>query len=153
MVSLVKTLLSSVINCVLQQDSHGYNALHVAARSKASGFARFFLRLFDDTKQQIRNPHDPRILDLLGLRLPQVIVGRGCFLSRSLIQCVLLQVTENGKLTFTVLTNAISARDMDMLLQVGETANRLEEMLHVKDRNGNTPLHLAVAAGRLELVR
>lgn len=58
-----------------------------------------------------------------------------------------------GKLTFTVLTNAISARDMDMLLQVGETANRLEEMLHVKDRNGNTPLHLAVAAGRLELVR
>lgn len=42
---------------------------------------------------------------------------------------------------------------MELLLQVGESSNRLAELLQVQDHNGNTPLHLAAASGKLELVR
>jgi ankyrin repeat protein len=127
------TPANSVLNCVLQKDTHGYSAVHVAARSKASGFARFFLRLFHTTRQSIRSPRNPEILHLLGLQLPKFL--------------------RDGRLTFVALNDAISADDMELLLQVGEKCGRLKELLHVQDHNGNTPLHLAVAARRLELVR
>jgi ankyrin repeat protein len=65
----------------------------------------------------------------------------------------LSQFLRDGRLTFVALNDAISADDMELLLQVGEKCGRLKELLHVQDHNGNTPLHLAVAARRLELVR
>ena len=56
-------------------------------------------------------------------------------------------------MTFGALSDVISAGDMELLLKVGEKSGRLKELLRVQDHNGNTPLHLAAAAGRLELVR
>ena len=53
------------VKCLTTIDAVGLTALHVAAKSKASGFARFYSRLFD--KRGFISKPSEDVLSLLGL--------------------------------------------------------------------------------------
>ena len=121
-----------LLRCLLQADTHGSTALHVASRSKASGFARFFTRLTDSRGEKIRVPRDTKVFQLLGLQLPQ----RG----------------KSGKLSYSSLNRAVLSTDVkSIFLNLSQDATSF--LVKAKDGGGNTALHLASLAGRIDLIK
>ena len=53
---LDSTSKAESLYCLTQLDSLGLTAIHAAAKSKSSGFARLYSRLFDD-RGLVKKPH------------------------------------------------------------------------------------------------
>lgn len=120
-------LLYSSLSCLTTLDSTGETALHSAAKSKASGFARLLARARKSRPSQ-------EMLDLLGL-------------SNNLELCATANV-----LTLPAINSLVSHVDFDLILERLHRENVSLNLTSILDRSGNTVLHLAVYGGRKDLV-
>lgn len=66
------TNIFSVLECLTTQDINGETALHSAAGSKASGFARFYAKLLTNGSQMSQQSTE-EVLQLLDLRYNKVV--------------------------------------------------------------------------------
>ena len=64
----------SVLECLTTQDVNGETALHSAASSKASGFARFYAKLLTNGSQMLQQSTE-NVLQLLDLKYNKVILS------------------------------------------------------------------------------
>ena len=64
-------LYLSVLECLTTQDVNGETALHSAASSKASGFARFYAKLLTNGSQMLQQSTES-VFHLLDLRYNKV---------------------------------------------------------------------------------
>ena len=64
----------SVLECLTAQDVNGESALHSAASSKASGFARFYAKLLTNGSQILQQSIKD-VLELLDLHYIQVAIN------------------------------------------------------------------------------
>ena len=64
----------SVLECLTTQDVNGESALHSAANSKASGFARFYAKLLTNGSQILQQSIKD-VLELLDLQYIQVAIN------------------------------------------------------------------------------
>ncbi len=119
----------SSLACLTSHDSTGETALHSAARSKASGFARLFARARKSRPSQ-------ELLELFGLRNNMELANNSRFL-----------------LTLQAINSLITHRDIDLILEYIQREHTTLNVTTLLDQAGNTILHLAVYGGRRELVR
>ena len=113
------------MKCLTTKDANGVTALHIAAESKASGFARFFAKLGD-------NDSGKDLCDLLGVRSLKTsqIIGHPGF-------------------SLQDLNAAISPLDLELIF------NHLRsslDLMEVRDSRGNSLLHSAAYGGRNDVV-
>ena len=66
-------LFVSAFDCLTTQDVNGETALHSAANSKASGFARFYAKLLANGSKMLQQS-TKNVLQLLDLRYDKVIL-------------------------------------------------------------------------------
>ena len=62
-----------MLDCLTTQDINGETALHSAASSKASGFARFYAKLLTNGSQMLRQSTKD-VLQLLDLEYNKVMI-------------------------------------------------------------------------------
>lgn len=115
--------------CLTQLDSLGLTAIHAAAKSKSSGFARLYSRLFDD-RGLVKKPHKT-VSSLLALS------------DKPPTQ------TQPGMLTMQSLTDVILHNDVDMIVK--HFGSNLH-LLQILDSFNNTIFHIAAYAGRYKLL-
>lgn len=68
---IVYFIYYSVLECLTTQDVNGETALHSAASSKASGFARFYAKLLTNSSHMLQQS-TKQVLQLLDLRYNKV---------------------------------------------------------------------------------
>eukprot|EP00041_Stephanoeca_diplocostata_P035313 m.1240966 g.1240966 ORF g.1240966 m.1240966 type:complete len:638 (+) comp24673_c3_seq1:246-2159(+) len=114
----------AVYNCMGETDAYNETMLHIAARSKASGFTRVFeIIRRKQSLQHTKKVQSYPVLDFLGLRPAR-------------------------NLTLVAMTDAISTQDLEVLLPFATP-----EMLNARGWLGHTPLHVAAMTGNRAAVR
>eukprot|EP01147_Barroeca_monosierra_P005116 gene5116-155_t len=149
---LTKALPSAAIaECLLKYDMNNETALHILARSKASGFARLFRPGLNTTQS--------RAFSLVGLQPTLPVIQSPIY--RGEIEDA--TVTKDMEIIFSHMhPHDLSCNILDKLgrtpLHIAAMSGRSSRALkllieslacdiHATDVNGNTPFHLAVAFG------
>jgi ankyrin repeat protein len=110
--------------CANAVDGFHETVLHIASRNRAAGLARLFLTS-DGTASSSSCPLNENELLSLSSIWPSSL--------------------SDGSITWQSLTNAMDARDVELLLTIGAYSNKTLS----NGMNGNTPLHLSALTGRI----